>query len=237
MDLKESDILGGAIGEHWYYAAKAKAVQRLLDPARMTRILDVGAGSGYFSHFLLHHTEAGEAWCVDTSYAADSDELRAGKPVHYRRAVASVDADLVLLMDVLEHVTDDLALLKEYVDKARPGTAFLITVPAFQFLWSGHDDFLEHKRRYTLPQIESVARGAGLDVRKGAYYFAMVFPIAAILRLAQRGRGEGQVARSQLTRHHPLVNAVLASLCRIELPWMQNNRTAGLTACCVAVKP
>ena len=44
-------------------------------------------------------------------------------------------------MDVLEHVADDLALLKEYVDKARPGTAFLITVPAFQFLWSGHDDF------------------------------------------------------------------------------------------------
>ena len=81
---------------HWralVLRCQAKAVQRLLDPARMTRILDVGAGSGYFSHFLLHHTEAAEAWCVDTSYAAESDELRAGKPVHYRRAVASVDAD------------------------------------------------------------------------------------------------------------------------------------------------
>jgi methylase of polypeptide subunit release factors len=49
MDLKETDILGDSIGEHWYYCSKAAATRRLLGEAPITRILDVGAGSGFFA--------------------------------------------------------------------------------------------------------------------------------------------------------------------------------------------
>lgn len=166
MDLKETDILGDSIGEHWYYCSKAAATTRMLGDASIKRILDVGAGSGFFSHHLLTHSAAREAWCVDISYPADSSASTAGKPVHYRRSVDALDADLVLLMDVLEHVDDDLGLLKSYVDKVPSGSRFLMTVPAFQFMWSGHDDFLEHKRRYTLAQFETLAGDAGLTVQR-----------------------------------------------------------------------
>jgi 2-polyprenyl-3-methyl-5-hydroxy-6-metoxy-1,4-benzoquinol methylase len=236
MDLKETDILGDSINEHWYYCSKAAATRRLLGDARISRILDVGAGSGFFSHHLLTHTDAREAWCVDISYPADSSATTAGKPVHYRRAIETIDADLVLLMDVLEHVDDDLGLLKMYVDKVPSGSRFLMTVPAFQFLWSGHDDFLEHKRRYTLAQFETLARDAGLTVQRGTYYFGAVFPIAAALRLLPQS-AQTHPAHSQLKRHHPLVNGVLKTLCSLELPLMGMNRLAGLSVFVLAQKP
>jgi 2-polyprenyl-3-methyl-5-hydroxy-6-metoxy-1,4-benzoquinol methylase len=236
VDLKETDILGSSIDQHWYYASKAAATTRLLGSTPFKKILDVGAGSGFFSHHLLSHSPASEAWCVDISYDADSDASTAGKPVHYRREIAAVDADLVLLMDVLEHVEDDVGLLKAYVDKVPSGSRFLMTVPAFRFLWSGHDEFLEHKRRYTLAQLETVARDAGLTVQQGAYYFGLVFPIAATLRLLPKG-AQPSPPRSQLKRHHPLVNTLLKSLCSIELPFMNANRLAGLTVFVLAQKP
>jgi SAM-dependent methyltransferase len=237
MDLKETDILGAAIDEHWYYKSKMKAVARFLGNEAPTCILDVGAGSGFFSRGLLAETRAQQAWCVDISYLEDSDATEAGKPIHFRKFVDRVEADLVLLMDVLEHVDDDVGLLKNYIDKVPSGARFLISVPAFEFLWSGHDVFLEHKRRYRLSQIEGVAERAGLRVRQGAYYFGAVFPIAATIRLLDTATHKEQQPRSQLAVHHPLINATLAALSAIELPLMRHNRLAGLTAFCLAEKP
>jgi hypothetical protein len=71
-------------------------------------------------------------------------EERIGKPLLFRRSVDQSDADLVLLMDVIEHVEDDVGLVREYANKVAPGTRFITTVPAFMWLWSGHDVFLEH---------------------------------------------------------------------------------------------
>lgn len=238
MDLKESDILGATINEHWYYTSKMKAVSCLIGSRAPMRILDVGAGSGFFSRGLLIQGAAQQACCVDISYSEDSDETEAGKPIHFRRSISQLDVDLVLMMDVLEHVDDDVALLREYVGKVPSGSRFLISVPAFNFLWSGHDIFLNHKRRYRLSQIEEVAKQAGLHVKKGTYYFGAVFPIAAIIRLASKVlRKDRQVPRSQLTKHNYMVNAILAALSVIELPFMRYNRLAGLTAFCVAEKP
>lgn len=235
LDLKEAEILGEDIYGHWYYKSKAAAITRLAGSLRGAVILDIGAGSGVFSKHLLRHSEAVEAWCVDTSYSEDRDAFEAGKPVHYRRSIDKVDATLVLLTDVLEHVDDDSGLLAHYV-KAVPKTAkFLISVPAFQFLWSGHDVFLEHKRRYTLGEIVDVVRRGGLTVERRAYYFGLVFPIAVVYRLIDKLlRGSDAEPRSQLTRHAPLVNGGLSALCRAELPLFSFNRIAGLTAFCTA---
>lgn len=236
MDLKESDILGNDISDHWYYSSKARAMTKMLDGLIVQAVLDVGAGSAFFSRYLLASTGASEAWCVDTSYSAEYDQPEGNKSIHFRRSIGSIDADLVLLMDVLEHVDDDIELLRSYVAKVPRGSKFLITVPAFQFLWSGHDDFLEHKRRYTLNQLEKTAQMSGLTVRRGAYYFGVVFPIAATMRIWQKIFGDSKSNRSQLDRHSPIINTLLKLLCGIELPMMKINRLAGLTAFCLAEK-
>jgi SAM-dependent methyltransferase len=237
MDLKESVILGEAIDQHWYYRAKAKAMVWTMGNTMPTQILDVGAGSGYFSRYLLTHTTIREAWCVDTSYPSASDAIASGKPLHFRQSLATTQAQLVLLMDVLEHVDDDAQLLREYATKVASGARFLITVPAFQFLWSGHDVFLEHKRRYTLKQLEQTASNAGLTISQSCYYFGGIFPLVALLRWRWRSRPSTTPARSQLQTHHPLVNSLLEAVCLAEIPFMRFNRLAGLSVFCLAEKP
>ncbi|NBS17638.1 MAG: class I SAM-dependent methyltransferase [Gammaproteobacteria bacterium] len=236
MDLKEEHLLGNFIRQHWYYQSKAKAVNALLNDISPSCILDVGAGSGYFSRHLLDTTAAKSAYCVDISYPHDWDEEHAGKTIHFRKSAEQVDADLVLFMDVLEHVEDDLSLLKDYMRKSSKGTLVLISVPAFQCLWSGHDVFLGHQRRYTLEGLQSVVRAAGLQIHSGSYYFALVAPIALLTRSLNKTPEDPQIARSQLQLHHPATNAFLKILCEFELPLIRFNRFAGLTAFVLAEK-
>jgi len=234
MDLKEEDILGADIAQHWYYRSKAAALRRVVAGVHPQRLLDVGAGSGFFSRHLLEKTAARSALCVDIGYERERDDQVGAKPVLYRRDCVMTDCDLVLMMDVLEHVDDDRGLVRHYAAKVPSGAHFLVTVPAFRFLWSGHDVFLEHKRRYRLSEIESALRDAGLAIVKGAYYFGFVFPLAASVRLATRSQPE---PKSSLKKHGALTNGLLATICAAELPLFPVNRLAGRSAFMLARKP
>jgi hypothetical protein len=233
MDLKEEDILGGDIGRHWYYRSKAAALHRAVGGLKPRHVLDVGAGSGFFSRYLLSDHGSEQALCVDIGYDRDRDDSVGGKPVRYRRDTGPTDCDLVLMMDVLEHVDDDRGLVRLYADKVPSGAHFLVTVPAFRSLWSGHDVFLEHKRRYRLPEIEAVMADAGLQLVRGAYYFGFIFPLAAAVRLMHRGEPK---PHSSLKKHDALTNGLLTALCAAELPLFPFNRLAGLSAFVLAKK-
>lgn len=234
MDLKEQAILGSGIGGHWYYRSKLAALLRWTGEFSPREVLDVGAGSGFFSRELLARTAAAAATCVDPGYEAERDETCAGKPLRFRREAGGTNADVLLLMDVLEHVEDDRGLLRHYAGQAGRGAHVVITVPAFQWLWSGHDVFLEHRRRYTLRGVEALALDSGLIVQRGAYFFASVFPLAVLARfpavLRRLVRGGDLRAQSAMKRHGALGNALLGSLCAAELPVFPSNRLAGLTA-------
>lgn len=239
MDIKEEEILGSLVETHWYYQSKAQAVGQTLAATSFESILDVGAGSGFFSRYLLKRTDAKRALCVDIGYAQESEITEAGKPLQFRKAAGSASADLVLLMDVLEHVDQDEELLRTYVERASSGTWFLVSVPAFQFLWSDHDVFLGHYRRYRLSQLEALVRRSGLTVDRGFYYFGAVFPMAAALRLMQRLKSffSSSGPRSQLKPHSALTNRILLTISEMEIPIMRANRLFGLTAFCLARKP
>lgn len=237
MDIKESSILGDSAAQHWYYRAKLAALLWHVQDLELQIILDVGAGSGFFAKELLGRTRACKAVCVDVGYACDRDAIIGGKTLLYRRACGWIDADLVLMMDVLEHVVDDVRLLSEYVQKVPLGTYFLLTVPAFSFLWGPHDVFLEHVRRYTLSEVESVATRAGLDLVHGCYFYSLLLPMAAIIRILDGAlTGCKRPPRSGLRQHSPIVNTLLTQICMVDLRFLKMNRFAGLTAFCLAVK-
>lgn len=236
MDIKERAQLGAHADEHWYYRSKAHVVARLLRDTKPRKLLDVGAGSGFFSKYLLANSAVAEAWCVDTNYPIDSDIVENGKNIHFRKTLGPVDADLVLLMDVIEHVDDDVDLLRQAVEKVGTRATFLISVPAFQFMWSGHDVFLEHKRRYTLAELERVVEAAGLRIRHSRYFFAAVFPIAMLLRLPRKLLGRSVQPASDMRLHSRPVNALLRALSSAELKLVARNRWFGLTAFCVATR-
>ncbi len=238
MDVKELDILGDAIGEHWYYRAKGAAMRRLLAAKPVHHVLDVGAGSGVFARVLLDHG-AVEASCVDPAYAREETQDHNGKPIHFMRSISNSAADTVLLMDVLEHVDDDVGLLRDYVQNTAISARFLISVPAFQWLWSEHDVFLDHKRRYTLGQLEDVVRRAGLTPQLGCYYYGLPLPLVVLRRVIlpfvfQRKARDGGGAKSDLQMHSALMNTALTMICAVERLFFKANRIGGLSIFCLA---
>ena len=161
MDVKEEETLGHLLDEHWYYRSKGLALDAMLRGRSFRALLDIGAGSGVFSKRLLRGGAA-SAICIDPAYQEERQEIFDGKPMCFLRQIGSEKCDLILLMDVLEHVDDDVGLIRSTLVGAAEHAYVLITVPAFQTLFSARDMFLEHKRRYTLRQVEEVVRAAGL---------------------------------------------------------------------------
>ena len=233
MDLKERDALGEPADRHWYYVSKARMIARYL-PKTSNEILDVGAGLGWFSRWLVERGYGSAAICVDPAYKEEWEEEVAGARISYVRAVSQVEAGIILLMDVLEHVDDDVALLMDYWNKAPPGAVFVVTVPAFEFLWSAHDDHLEHRRRYTLASLERTIRAVGAAPKRLHYFFGAIFPLVVTVRLFRRNR---EAERSDMRPVPPPVNALLTAVCGTEARLARWNRLAGLSVVAQFEKP
>ncbi len=236
MDLKEEQAIGGDPSSHWYYISKGRAIKSLLGRAPIGALLDVGAGSGVFSKMLVGEGRAAKAICVDPGYDAAFIGRRRDDRIDFVRSVDKVAADTVLMIDVIEHVDDDVALIRQYAELAAPGTRFLISVPAFSFLWSSHDVFLEHRRRYTLDSLGAAVRAAGLETVDMRYFFGLLFPLAAAARLAEKKTGDAKASR--LRPAPGWLNGPLAALHDLErMTLFPFNRLAGVTAFYLATKP
>jgi 2-polyprenyl-3-methyl-5-hydroxy-6-metoxy-1,4-benzoquinol methylase len=239
MDIKEEEILGDKVYSHWYYTSKAKAVADLLGIDPIEEILDIGAGSGIFSKKLIDAKLCNSAVCLDNAYPGDSSTTYHGHSIRFVREVERIDQQLLLMMDVMEHVVDDKAFLAHFVELMPSGAQILISVPAFQFLWSAHDVFLEHQRRYTLKQLQNVVKESGLEIVKARYFFASLFPLIALIRLRDQWKmKQGHLKpKSSLKVYPPATNNFLAAIHDLEryciFPF---NRLAGLTAFCLATK-
>lgn len=181
---------------HWWFTARREIVldllRRQVTRAGMQpplRLADVGCGAGGILPWL---GEFGHAFGIDPSPAAieyargigvdvrpgglpDSLGIDAGRPV-----------DVVLLLDVLEHVDDDALSLRSVRAALRPGGLLIITVPAFRMLWGAHDVVNEHRRRYTRPELRAKLEAAGFRVDEISYCNTALFPAVAAVRLARR---------------------------------------------------
>lgn len=241
MDVKEEQVLGAHLAEHWYYISKGGALRQLIGDLCVDEVLDVGAGSGIFSRQLLDAEVCNRAVCIDPAYEEERDASHRGKPICFRRSLGRATPQLILMMDVLEHVDDDVALLRQYTGKMPSGTHVVISVPAFEFLWSGHDVFLEHRRRYTLPQVEAAVAKANLNVVKSRYFFGILLPVAIAMRLSKRlisSFKKQPDARSELKVYPPLVNKALTEIHELEQSVLfPHNTFAGLTVFCLATVP
>ena len=239
MDLKEEEILGDKIHEHWYYVSKGKALREFLGDIKVPEVLDVGAGSGIFARQLLDNNFCDSAVCVDPFYSQESEELHNSKKIKFVKSQDKTTQKLILMMDVLEHVEDDVALLKSYTDTMPDDGKVLITVPAFQFMWSGHDVFLEHYRRYTIKSMEDVIAKAGLKPVKSRYFFGSLFPIIAAIRIVKNimFKGKKIEAKSDLKVCSDSLNKTLIAIHDIERSSIfAFNKQFGLSVFCLCEK-
>lgn len=240
MDLKEESLLGDGADSHWYYISKGAALLRFIKDIKAAEVLDIGAGSGIFAKLLLNRTNARKVVCCDTGYSRERVEHCAEKALYFKKEIDQSEAGLALFIDVLEHVEDDVRFVKEYAKKLKSGTYIAVTVPAFPFLFSRHDLFLDHYRRYTIASLEKCLSAAGLKVLKSRYYFFFLFPAIALARILSRMRlmlfHTESVPQSDLRPYGKTVNALLILINKAELAVFPFNRIAGITIFSLAVK-
>jgi len=201
--------------------------------------VDVGAGSGVFARQLLDAGLCESAICVDPNYAEERTESHHGKSIRFVRSTGSHPHALILMMDVLEHVADDCAFLESYVAGMDIGDPVFITVPAFQFVWSGHDVFLEHYRRYTLETLEALVRKSGLTPVRSCYFFGSLFPFVAANRLIKRMLwDQGALeANSELRQYPKWINRTLIAVHDVERRMFFGlNKLFGLSVFCLCRK-
>jgi hypothetical protein len=237
MDLKEVNQINDGFN-HWYYRSKYFALTCLIGDINAQNVLDVGAGSGIFCKMLLQEDYCKSAYCLDTGYEKEREEVINGKILRFIKEINIIKQDLILFMDVLEHVSDDVGFLIDYTNKMQTGSHVIISVPAFQFIWSHHDEFLDHKRRYSLKQLKEVVHQSGLHIIETRYFFATLFPIVTVFRLLGTLKKSGNPPRSDLNYCHPIINRLLFDIHVFECnTFFKFNRLFGLTLFCLAKVP
>jgi SAM-dependent methyltransferase len=152
------------------------------------RILDAGCGSGRNMVDLARYGAVTGIELSETSVAL-ARERNAGEVVSgsvLEMPFAEASFDLAVSLDVIEHLEDDLGALRELRRTVAPGGALLVTVPAYQWLWSGHDEINHHHRRYTRRSLQRVAEQAGWQQARTTYFNSLLLPVAIVLRVLDR---------------------------------------------------
>ncbi len=197
MDRIVYDRMAAHDSTHWWYRARREILSDYLtrygELPQGARILEIGCGTGHNLPMLASFGEV-DAIEIDETAAAKAGE-RLGKPVGSAplpelSGVAPASYDLVAVLDVVEHVEDDVAALKAIASVLRPGGKILITVPAHQWMWSAHDVVNHHKRRYSKATLVAALEKAGLRWRKLRWFNSLLFPVAVAHRVLGKLTGK-----------------------------------------------
>jgi SAM-dependent methyltransferase len=175
---------------HWWWRAREDLILATLESLRpgggWGPILDIGCGDGLFFPKL---SRLGDVFGIEM----DPTGVTPGGPWASRIAIRPFDGSfqpgrlfgLVLLLDVLEHFTDPLPMLRRAVELVASTGTLLITVPAFRSLWTSHDDLNHHYARYTRPELAALVREAGGDVRQARYFYHWMVPLKLAAHLKE----------------------------------------------------
>ncbi|ATQ44345.1 class I SAM-dependent methyltransferase [Caulobacter mirabilis] len=210
--------------DHWWFAGRRRILTGLIGDLPLpsdARILEVGCGAGGNIGMLRRFgsVRAMEPDAPSRAYASerhdmtvDDGRLPDGTPY----APASFDA--VCAFDVVEHVDDDAATVSALARLLDRSGYLVVTVPAYGWMWSAHDEAHHHKRRYGRAQMEQLFRDAGLEIVRASYFNSLLLPLAAGVRLAKRLVG----IRSEDDAMPPAsVNRLLEQIFSSEAGWLR----------------
>lgn len=176
--------------KHWWFVTKKQIVldtiNKHLSKHADIKVLDIGCGSGLMLNAL---EDVGQTFGMDMS----DDAINFSKEIFNGRIEKGLLPDqipyeedffnLIIALDVIEHVDRDIDSLKAIRSHLVSDGKAVITVPAYMFLWSAFDEMNEHKRRYTLAELNTKLVQAGFTVEKISYYNTLLFPVVFVVRM------------------------------------------------------
>ena len=212
--------------EHWWFRGRRdvlRSILRRLPLAPRARVLEVGSGTGGNLDVLAEFGSV-SGLEMDANALSMSVERTSGRyDLRLGRCPDDIpfsdgDFDLICFLDCLEHIWDDVGTLKRMHALLAPGGLIVVTVPAYQWLWSAHDEFLHHRRRYDRASLARRAHAAGYRIERITYFNTLLFPLAVAARLfdrvLRRGRSSGDAVPAE-----PL-NTLLYRIFKCESSWL-----------------
>jgi SAM-dependent methyltransferase len=222
LEKQVYDIEAKVEAEHWWFAGRRQLFANEIARAKIRQsslVLDVGVGGGSnlrmlaemeFPHVIgLDPNPDVVHICQDKGLAS----VRQGNICDL--PFSSESFDFVLATDVIEHVQDDMAALKEIYRVLRPGGYALISVPAFQSLWGLQDEVALHCRRYRLGKLVERVISAKLTIVRSYYFNYLLF--APIWTARQVIRLTGIRLQSENEINSPLLNRVMSKIFRFDV--------------------
>lgn len=218
MDRAYGEKYAQLYREHWWWRSReeylVRLLERLLGNRRVGDILDFGCGDGLFFSELA---KFGEPWGIET----DTALLSPGGHWYSRIRSEPLTADpvergrygLILALDVLEHIEHPQPIVRELRARLKPGGLFVATVPAFTSMWTAHDDFNQHFKRYRVRELERLMLDADLEIVESRYLFTWL-AFAKWLTAAKETMLGGKSKPEDVPA--PWLNKLVLSLCRTE---------------------
>ena len=239
MNDEEFHLLDRIEDDHWWFVGKRLLLHAFAD--RFTgggRLLDLGCGTG---GILNDWSDENRCYGVDRSrLAVEICRKRGLQGVAQGDLTAPPLApgrfDLVFALDVIEHLDDDVAFLRQASACCAPGGRLIVAVPAYQALWSRHDETFQHRRRYSRRQLAKAMTDAGLEIERLTFSHVIVFPVAALWRLVSGRTPLRRVApKTDFFVAPRWLNALLVGLYRLEAKALARwDAPFGLSLVCIA---
>lgn len=230
-------------GDYWWYRARSELLQAALEPyvGSARRMLDVGSADGPSVSWLRGRAELHVSLDMDPRGLKPGDVCGSALQLPFADAVF----DVVAAFDVIEHCEPESTALAEIARVLVPGGRLLMSVPAYQWAWSKHDDWNHHHRRYTRKRAVAAVSAAGLEIQRASYAFAGTFPMFAVSRLGDRLRQRGEPtaelppgAVPPLVEVSPLAERVLLRACSIDRKLLRrHNLPFGSSVVVAATRP
>lgn len=223
MDENTFDALYQLEAKHWWFVGRRRYISSLISGVFNKRepiyLCEMGCGSGGNFEMLA---DFGKVDAMEMDDKAFQRAKHKGMKIDNIKNVKNGwlpdnitierSYDAVIALDVIEHIEDDTASLKAIMAHIKPEGYLFITVPAYQWLWSPHDDANHHKRRYTKSLLIDTVEQAGYRVTYCGYFNTLLFPLTLIVRLLQKLSPPDKSLIDEFSMPSKLLNNILTKI-------------------------
>lgn len=220
--------------KNWWFKARKNIVTRTLNKhlsKNINKILEIGCGYGIMTNMLNNYgmVDGIEPYADCYNYLKENV-----KGNFIKKNISDYNTrkkyDVVALFDVLEHIKEESKTVSKINSLLKPKGKVILTVPAYMFLWSHHDDTNKHYRRYTKTSLKKLFEKNGFKIKKISYFNTILFPLAFVQKITQN-------KKSKTYNPNKILNSIFYTFFNIESSIIPNiNLPFGVSLLLIAEK-